>query len=229
MAKSNPNQQVNNNDDRVFNQSSHVMKSENSKIGNNIQVNEHCLILANNVIIKINWKNYQDVEDRKYYKPIAATVTIICAFLLFSVFEFYRLTFFHGNLDIPSLYYSIMYMISSTFVRAFIFFIVAREIINFQTLFAYEVGIANNTLSFLVMDKSSQIKLLVFSFIIGGMPVLPLLSDFHLLSDEISLFSTGNSQGYLLFIAKVLMDVLLFLVLVFVIPKFIMRSNVIKI
>jgi hypothetical protein len=79
------------------------------------------------------------------------------------------------------------------------------------------------------MDKSSQIKLLVFSFIIGGMPVLPLLSDFHLLSDEISLFSTGNSQGYLLFIAKVLMDVLLFLVLVFVIPKFIMRSNVIKI
>ena len=62
------------------------------------------------------------------------------------------------------------------------------------------------------MDKSSQIKLLLFSFIIGGMPVIGLLSDFHLISDEVNLFSTGSSLGYLLFMMKVLMDVLLFLV-----------------
>jgi hypothetical protein len=181
------------------------------------------------VIKKINWKSYQDLEDRKYYKPIAATVTIICAFLIFSVFEFYRLTFFHANLDLPILYYSIMYIIFSTLVRAFIFFMVAREIISFQELFAYEVGTVNNVLSFFVMDKSSQIRLLLFSFIIGGMPVIGLLTDFHLISNEVSLFSTGSSLGYLLFLAKVLIDVLLFLVLVLVIPKFIMRSNVVKI
>jgi hypothetical protein len=187
------------------------------------------LISADNVIRNINWKNYQDLEDRKYYKPIAATVTIICAFLIFSVFEFYRLTFFHANMDLPSLYYSIMYIIFSTLVRAFLFFIVAREIINFQALFAYEVGTVNNVLSFLVMDKSSQVKLLLFSFIIGGTPVIGLLTDFHLISEEVSLFSTGSSLGYLFFMAKVLMDVLLFLVLVLVIPKFITRSKVVKI
>ena len=153
-------------------------------------------MLANNVIKNINWKNYQDAEDKKYYKPITSVVTIICAFLIFSVFEFYRRTFFHANLDLPSLYYTIMYIIFSTFVRAFIFFIVGREIINFQSLFAYEVCSANTVLSFFVMDKSSQIKLLLFSFIIGGMPVIGLLSDFHLISDEVSLFSTGSSLGY---------------------------------
>ncbi len=69
----------------------------------------------------------------------------------------------------------------------------AREIINFQALFAYEVGTENNVLSFFVMDKSSQIKLLLFPFIIGGMPVIGLLTDFHLISDKFSLFSTGSS------------------------------------
>jgi hypothetical protein len=122
-----------------------------------------------------------------------------------------------------------MYIIFSTFVRAFVFFIVGREIINFQSLFAYEVGSANNVLSFFVMDKSSEIKLLLFSFIIGGMPVIGLLSNFHLISEEVNLFSTCSSLGNLLFMTKVFMDVLLFLVLVLVMPKFIMRSNVIKI
>jgi hypothetical protein len=230
MAKSTPPSRYGNNyEDRILNPSGNIIKEGNSKTWDNKQVNQHCLILANNVIKNLNWKNYQDVEDRKYYKPIAATATVICAFLIFSVFEFYRLTFFHGNLDIPGLYYSITYMISSTFIRAFIFFIVAREIINFQTLFAYEVGTVNNFLSFFIMDKSSQIKLLFFSFIIGGMPVIPLLTDFHLISDEINLFSTGSSLGYLLFMVKVLMDVLLFLVLVLVMPKFIMRANVIMV
>jgi hypothetical protein len=229
IAKSSPNQYGINNDDGKLSQSANVIPNGNSKTGIYKQVNEHCLILADNVIKNINWKNYQDLEDRKFYKPIAAIVTIICAFLIFSVFEFYRLTFFHANLDLPSLYYSIMYIIFSTLVRAFVFFIVAREIINFQALFAYEVGTVNNVLSFFVMDKSSQIKLLLFSFIIGGMPVIGLLTDFHLISEEVSLFSTGSSLGYLFFLAKVLMDVLLFLVLVLVIPKFIMRSNVVKI
>jgi len=106
---------------------------------------------------------------------------------------------------------------------------VDREIINFQSLFAYEVDSANNVLSFFVMDNSSQIKLLLFSFIIGGMPVIGLLSNFHLISEEVNLFSTGSSLGNLLFMTKVFMDVLLFLVLVLVMPKFIIRSNVIKI
>jgi hypothetical protein len=109
-------------------------------------LNEQCLTLANNAITNIDWKNYQDVEDKKYYKPIAISVTIIFAFLVSSAFESYRLTFFPSALDLPSLYYRITYIFISTIVRAFIFFILAREIINFQTLFAYEVGSTNNIL-----------------------------------------------------------------------------------
>ena len=229
LTKSTPNKYDINNDERILSQSANVINNGNSKTGNDKQVNEHCLVLADNAIKNINWKNYQDLEDRKYYKPITVTITIICAFLIFSVFEFYKLTFFNANLDLPILYYSIMYIIFSTIVRAFVFFIVAREIINFQALFAYEVGTGNNVLSFFVMDKSSQIKLLLFSFIIGGTPVIGLLTDFHLISDEVNLFSTGSSLGYMFFMVKVLMDVLLFLVLVLVIPKFIMRSNAVKI
>ncbi len=48
------------------------------------------------------------------------------------------------------------------------------------------------------------------------MPVIGLLTDFHLISDDVSLFSTGSSLGYLLFMAKVLIGVLMFLVLVLV-------------
>ncbi len=50
ITKSNPNQHGNNNDDRIFNQSHNVIYNENTKTGNNKQINEHCLILANNVI-----------------------------------------------------------------------------------------------------------------------------------------------------------------------------------
>jgi hypothetical protein len=192
-------------------------------------LNEQCLTLANSAITNINWKNYQDVEDKKYYKPIAILVTIICAFLVSSSFESYRLTFFQSALDLPSLYYRLIYIFISTIVRALIFFMLAREIINFQTLFAYEVGSTNNILSFFILDKKAQIKLLLFSLIIGGLPILPILTDFHLISDEIRLFSTDPALGYLLFITGLMIDIGLFLVLVLVIPRFVMKTKIVKI
>jgi hypothetical protein len=79
--------------------------------------------------------------------PCHNPTQLLPVFLIFSVLEFYRLTFFHANLELSSLYYSIKYIIFSTIVRAFVFFIVAREIINFQELFAYEVGTEDNVLS----------------------------------------------------------------------------------
>jgi hypothetical protein len=85
------------------------------------------LILANDAIKNLNWKNYQDMEDKRYFKPIALTVAIVCAFLISSVFEFFRLTFFPVNLDVPGLYYRVLYLIFSTIVRAFIFFVAERD------------------------------------------------------------------------------------------------------
>jgi hypothetical protein len=192
-------------------------------------INRECLFLANNIITNLNWKNYQDLEDKKYYTPIAIIVTILTAFSISTAFEFYRVTLFHSNLDIPLFDYRLMYISLSVMVRSIIFFILSREIINFKTLFAYEVGKKNNILSFFILDKKAQLKLLIFSFIIGGTPVLPILTGFHLISEEIHLFTIDLSGGYLLFATSIVLDVILFLVLVIAIPRFIMKEKTIKV
>jgi hypothetical protein len=218
---------VNNN--KTIKKSVDIINNANNHAIDVRDLNEQCLTLANNAITNINWKNYQDAEDKKYYKHIAILVTIICAFLVSSAFESYRLTFFQSALDLPSLYYRITYIFITTIVRGFIFFILAREIINFQTLFAYEVGSTNNILSFFILDKKAQIKLLLFSFIIGGIPVLSILTDFHFITDEIRLFSIDPSLGYIFFVTGLLIDIGLFLVLVLVIPRFVMKTKIVKI
>ena len=193
------------------------------------KINEICLKLANNAIANINWKNYQDLEDKKYYKPISIAVIVICAFLMSAVFEIYRLTFFHYTMDIPSFYYRTTYVFLTSIIRGFIFFIIAREITNFQTLFAYEVGTSNNILSFFILDRGAQIKLLLVSFLIGGIPILSIVTDFKFISLEIQSFTFDPSTGYMLFVIGLLIDISLFLALVLIIPRFIMKTKTVKI
>ncbi|MGN6821402.1 MAG: hypothetical protein ACTHJ7_01280 [Candidatus Nitrosocosmicus sp.] len=218
----------NNNYEPTSDKSYDNLNNKNYSAFNIKATNEQCLELANNAITNINWKNYQDVEDKKYYKPIAIATTVACAFLVSSIFEIYRITFFHYTLDVPSFYYRLTYIFFTTIVRAFIFFIIAREIINFQTLFAYEVGTTNNILSFFIMDRNSQVKLLLFSFIIGGIPILSILTNFHLISYEIQSLTIDPSIGYLLFVSGLLIDISMFIILVLVIPKFIMKTQIVK-
>ncbi len=191
-------------------------------------INRECLFLANNIITNLNWKNYQDLEDKKYYTPIAIIVTIFSALSISAAFEFYRITLFYSNLDTPLFDYQLIYVILSVIIRSIIFFTLSREIINFKTLFAYEVGKKNNFLSFFILDKKAQIKLLIFSFIIGGTPVLSILTDFHLLSEGIQLLTINLSGEYLLFATSIMLDVIFFLILVIVIPRFIMKEKTIK-
>ena len=214
---------------RTFEKSEDELDNKKNDAINAKKINEICLKLANDAITNINWKNYQDIEDKKYYKPITIAVIVICAFLISSVFEIYRLTFFHYTMDLPSLYYRTTYIFLTTIIRSFIFFIIAREIINFQTLFAYEVGTSNNILSFFLLDRRAQLKLLLFSFIIGGIPILSLITGFRFISLEIQSFTFDPSTGYMLFVIGLLIDISLFLVLVLVIPKFIMKTKTVKI
>ena len=74
-------------DNRIIRKSVDFIENTNNDAIDVRDLNEQCLTLANNAITNINWKNYQDVEDKKYYKPIAISVTIICAFLVSSAFE----------------------------------------------------------------------------------------------------------------------------------------------
>lgn len=189
------------------------------------QMNSICLDKANNVIERIDWKDYQEIEDKKYYTPIALAMTIAAAILVSFVFEFYRVAAFQMLSSVPSP----LYLALSVIVRGILFFVLAVEIINFKIFFSYEVGMNNNIISFLIMDTRAKTKLLIISLIIGGIPFLWFLSDFHPFAEEIYLFSTNPLSGYKLYATAAMIDVVMFLCLVIVVPKYVIRQKIIKI
>ncbi len=189
------------------------------------EINKECLILANNAISNINWKDYQDTADKKYYKPLGIVITIACAILVSISFESYRLIFFHFTIGIPIFSYRITFVLITTIIRSLIYFILAKEIINFMTLFAYEVGNNNNVLSFTILDKSSQFKLLLLSAIFGGIPVTALLTNFDFIQEEIQLFANDSTTGYLYFIGGISTDVAMFLILISIMHLFVLKSK----
>ncbi|MDQ2685349.1 MAG: hypothetical protein M3Y25_05850 [Thermoproteota archaeon] len=189
------------------------------------QMNRVCLDKANKVIEKIDWKRYQEINDKKYYTPIALAMTIAAAILISFIFEFYRVAAFQMLSIIPSP----LYLILSVIVRGILFYILATEIINFKILFSYEVGMNNNILSFLIIDTKAKMKLLILSLLIGGIPFLWFLSDFHPFAEEIYLFSTNPLSGYKLYATAAMIDVALFLLLVMIVPKYLIKEKITRI
>jgi hypothetical protein len=63
--------------------------------------NNECLILATDTIERINWTDYQDVEDRKYYYPLTIMMTVPCALIVFFAFEAYKVPFVLFLLGLP--------------------------------------------------------------------------------------------------------------------------------
>ena len=135
--------------------------------------NNECLTLATTTIEKINWTEYQDIEDRKYYYPITIMITLPCAL------EAYKVPFVLMLLGLPNQYHVAAYYIFAIFARTLVSFILAREIINFQTSFSYEIGVDNNFLSYYTLSRKEQIKLLALSFVIVGVPILAVLHGFQ--------------------------------------------------
>jgi len=221
QSNSFPGENDHNQDYKTLEKSEDIQNNKNK----DKEINEQCLILANNAIKNINWKDYQDTRDKKYYKPIEISITITCALLMSLAFEFYRLAFFHFTVDIPLFSYMITYDIFTGILRAFIFFILTKEIINFTTLFAYEVGTKNNALTFFTFDRDSQTKLLILSFILGGIPIMSLLTNFDYISEEINLFAMGSSTGYIYFMLGFLTDTALFLILVYTMRALISKKK----
>ena len=181
--------------------------------------NNECLTLASNTIEKINWTNYQDIEDRKYYYPITIMITIPCALIVFFAFEAYKVPFVLFLLGLPNQYHVAVYYIFIIFARTFVSFILAREIINFQTSFSYEIGVDNNFLSYYTLSRKEQIRLLVLSFIIVGIPILAVLHGFQSTIREFEFPIYGEIA------IGALVDVTRFSILVFLIPRLIMKRQ----
>lgn len=181
--------------------------------------NNECLILATDTIEKINWTDYQDVEDRKYYYPLTIMMTVPCALIVFFAFEAYKVPFVLFLLGLPNQYHVAVYYIFTVFARTIVSFVLAREIINFQISFSYEIGVDNNFLSYYTLSRTEQIRLLVLSFVIVGVPVLSVLHGFQFTIRE---FDFPISDDI---VVGVLVDILRFSILVFLVPRFTMKRQ----
>ena len=181
--------------------------------------NNECLVLATNTIEKINWTDYQDIEDRKYYFPITIMITVPCALVVFFAFEAYKVPFILFLLGLPNQYHVAAYYIFTIFARTLVSFILAREIINFQTSFSYEIRVDNTFLSYYTLSRKEQIKLLVLSFVIVGVPILAILHGFQSTIREFEFPMYGE------IVVGVIVDVTRFCILVFLVPRFTMRRQ----
>ena len=181
--------------------------------------NNECRVLATNTIEKINWTHYQDTEDRKYYFPLTITITIPCALIVFFAFEAYKVPFVLFLLGLPNQYHVLIYYIFTIFARTLVSFVLAREIINFQTSFSYEIGVDNKFLSYYTLSRKEQTRLLVLSFVIVGVPILSILHGFQFTIREFDFPIFGE------IVVGVLIDVIRFFILVFLVPKFTMKRQ----
>lgn len=181
--------------------------------------NNECLILATDTIERINWTDYQDVEDRKYYYPLTIMMTVPCALIVFFAFEAYKVPFVLFLLGLPNQYHVAVYYIFTVFARTIVSFVLAREIINFQISFSYEIGVDNNFLSYYTLSRKEQIRLLVLSFVIVGVPVLSVLHGFQFTIREFDFPILDD------IVVGVLVDILRFSILVFLVPQFTMKRQ----
>lgn len=189
--------------------------------------NEECLALATDTIENVNWVYYQDIEDRKYYLPITILISIPCTLIVFFAFEVYKVPFLLFVLGLPNQYHIVTYYFFTTLARTLVSFTLAREIINFQTSFSYDIGVNNDILSFFLLSKKQQVELLIFSFLILGLPILPILQGgFQFDLTEFGLIRYENPPlAYETFLSLVALDIIRFSILTFVIPRFVMKRN----
>ena len=116
-------------------------------------------ILATNTIEKINWTNYQDIDDTKILSANNNYDNCsLCANRVFA-FEAYKVPFVFFLLGLPNQYHVSLYYIFSVLGRILVSLILAREIINLQISFSYEIGVDNNFLSYHTLSRNEQIRL----------------------------------------------------------------------
>jgi hypothetical protein len=122
-------------------------------------------------------------------------------------------------LGLPNQYHVSVYYVFTIFARTLVSFVLASEIINVQTTFSYEIGIDNNLLSYYTLSRKEQIRLLILSFVIVGVPILSILHGFQSTIREFDFPISGE------IVVGVLVDVMRFFILVFLVPRFTMRRQ----
>jgi len=183
--------------------------------------NENCLRLADYTLGKICWLKNHTISHKKFHIIISIASIISGALLIFFIFEVFRVIFF---LPIQGLSepYHLIYNIFTSLSRSIVAFLLAREIINFQSSSTYNFDANSNTISHISLSSSSHglAKLFAFSLLIMGAPLF-------LLSGELN-YVGRSDLAYQFFIIILLIDVARMFILSFIVPRYAMK-DIIKI
>jgi hypothetical protein len=114
--------------------------------------NADCLSLVDYILGKICWLKYHTISHKKFHIIISVASIISSALLIFFIFEVFRVIFF---LPIQGLSepYHLIYNIFTSISRSIVAFLLAKEIINFQSSSTYDFGAYSDTISHISLSS----------------------------------------------------------------------------
>jgi hypothetical protein len=170
--------------------------------------NRSCLWLATYVLGNIDWTRYLGIRHKRTRLALTISLAILSSFLIFSVFEVFRIYLFH----IPGIneqYSSITYGVFS---------LIARSVVAYN----YEFDTDNNDIVFnIALPKYGLIKLFVFSFLIMGVPLFSIIRESHFLEER-------SNFAYEYFTFLLISDIARMLILILIIPRFLIKGHLLK-
>lgn len=192
-------------------------------IGNELikKCNKSCLWLAIHALKNIDWTRYLDIGHKRTRFILTIVAAILSSFVIFSVFEIFRIYFFFHVPGISSQYSSIIYDILSVIGRSIVAFFVAKEIINFHWSYNYKIDFEKNDIVFnIALPKYGLTKLFVFAVLIMGVP-LSYIIESHL--------EPGSNLLYEYVTFLLALDIARMLILIFIVPRFLIKGHTVKI
>ena len=185
--------------------------------------NKSCLWLAIHVLRNIDWTRYLDIGHKRTRVVLTILAVILASFLIYTVTEIFRLYFFFHIPGINEQYSSIINDILSALIRSIVTFFVAMEIINFYWSYDYKVDPKKNDVVInIVLPKYGLTKLFIFTILIMGVSISYIIRGF------IDIEPSSNFT-YQYFTFLLTSDIARMLILIFIVPRFLIKRYIIKI
>ncbi|MBV9177695.1 MAG: SHOCT domain-containing protein, partial [Nitrososphaeraceae archaeon] len=117
---------------------------------------------------------------------------------------------------------SIIYDIPATIIRGIVTFFLTIEIINFHWSYNYDVDPNKNDIVFnIALPKYELTKLFIFAILIMGVSIAYIIRVSHI--------EPTSNLAYEYFALILISDIARMLILIFIVPRFLIKGNIIKI
>lgn len=166
-------------------------KDTTSKLDNNIKkYNQECLLLADEALRRINWDRYHDPKYKTFtnvFTVLAIIASSAAVFILFEVLAEYLFVSFTGEITKRPLTFYLLILL----LRGGTSFLLARDIISFRESRLRDIDLTINERGTIEVTKTRNwsVKLLFYSFIIMGVPILSVATGLHVIDSQ-SVFAT---------------------------------------